>query len=235
MTRFMIGAATIAIASMPCAARAQLAVIDSSTYAQTLATVRNTLRMIEQGREQLDEARRLYGSMNKLTGVNERGSILNSSAVRNLLPPEVREMEQLMKADLGSSALGSRTDKIFRDAQLDTGLIDGSDEERAYNDASKRAAKQSATSAAVAETAYDVSSQRTEGLEDLRLALDTASDAKEVGDLQARATIEAAHIQNDQVKLQSIAMRQAAQQQLDLRADDARMLRDLRSSFGNGK
>ena len=206
-------------------------VFDTSTYAQTLATVRNTLRMIDQGKQQLDEAQRLYGSMNKLTGINGRGAILSTSTVRNLLPPEARDIEQLISGNIGAGALGERAKRILGAAQLGTDLQGGAETDRAYQAALEASGQHEASTAAVAETAFGVTTRRTAGLEDLRLSLDEASDAKDVADLQARIAVEAAHIQNDQMQLQAITMRKAAQEQLDVRADDARMIRELRASF----
>jgi type IV secretion system protein VirB5 len=71
-----------------------------------------------------------------------------------------------------------------------------------------------ARDAAIAEAAYGVSAQRTAGLEELRTSLDTASDAKQVMDIQARVGVENAHIQNDALQLQALRMRQEADVQL---------------------
>ena len=227
--------AAIALGTASIAGAQGLPVFDTSTYAQTLATVRNTLRMIDQGKQQLDEAQRLYGSMNKLTNVNSRGAILSASTVRNLLPPEARDIEQLISGNTGAGALGERAQRILGTAQLGTDLLGGTEADRAYQAALEASGQREASTAAVAETAFGVTTQRTAGLEDLRLSLDEASDAKDVADLQARIAVEAAHIQNDQMQLQAIAMRKAAQDRLDMQADGARHLRDLRASIGAGE
>ncbi|RVT90300.1 type IV secretion system protein [Sphingomonas crocodyli] len=212
-----------------------MAVFDASTYAQTLATVRNTLSLIEQGREQLTEAQRLYASMNRLTDVNSYGAVLNLDAVRNLLPPEARDIDKLVKGDGGGGDLSARAERILRDADLDPGATIPTEVDSAYRAALEAAGRKSATAAAIADTAFDVSTRRTEGLEDLRQRLDVATDAKAVADLQARIAVETAHIQNDQNKLEAIALRRAAQQELDLRADDARRSRDLEASLGGSR
>lgn len=199
-------------------------VFDTSTYAQTLATVKNTLNMVQQGQQ-------LYGSMNQLTNVNGIGSILNSSSVRNVLPPEARDIQKLMSGDVGSTGtIGNRATQILQAANLDTGGT--TDTDQAASDAVQDAGRKSATNAAVAETAFTTTTQRTQGLEELRTSLDTAEDTKQVQDLQARISVEQAHIQNDQMQLQALAMRQAAQDRLSIESDDARSLRDTRASLG---
>src|SRR3546814_9810568 len=65
--------------------------------------------------------------------------------------------------------------------------------ERASRDTLLRNGDLAARDAAIAESAYGVSAQRTAGLEELRTSLDTASDAKQVMDIQARVGVENAH------------------------------------------
>lgn len=189
---------------------------DVSTYAQTLATVKNTLSAVEQAKAQVAEAQRLYASMNKLTNVNGIATVLNDSAVRNVLPAEARDMTKLMSGDLSSTgAVGDRAKTILDQYRVDVGLS-SSDADQGYQAAIDRTNGQAATQAAIADTAYDVANQRTRGLEELRTSLDSATDAKEVMDLQARIAAESAHIANDQMKLQSIAMREQAAQTLKI-------------------
>ena len=88
-------------------------VYDSSTFLQTLSTVKNTLSMIEQGKQQISQATELYNSVNKLTNVNQIASSLNTDAVRHLLPSEARDIQRLMSSDMsGLGSLGSATQRI---------------------------------------------------------------------------------------------------------------------------
>ena len=59
-------------------------VYDSSTFLQTLSTVKNTLAMIEQGKQQICQATDMFNSVNKLTIVNQIAPSLNADAVRHL-------------------------------------------------------------------------------------------------------------------------------------------------------
>lgn len=81
-----------------------------------------------------------------------------------------------------------------------------------------------ARDAAIAEAAYGVTAQRTTGLEELRSSLDTASDAKDVMDIQARVGVENAHIQNDAVQLQALTMRQQAEQRIRSQQESEQIL-----------
>lgn len=66
----------------------------------------------------------------------------------------------------------------------------------------------------VGERVTQTADQRLQGLQQLREALSTAPNARAVLDLQARIDAEAAMIQNDQMRLQGIAIMQAADQRL---------------------
>jgi type IV secretion system protein VirB5 len=217
-------------------ARAQgIPVYDSSGYLQALATVKNTLSMIEQGKEQIAEAQQLYGSFNQVTNVNGIASSLSTDAMRHLLPADARDIGRLMSSDnaslgsLGSAATRIREANSVALPELRPGATAY---ERSSRDALLRNGNMAARDAAIAESAYGVSAQRTAGLEELRTSLDSASDAKQVMDIQARVGVENAHIQNDAVQLQALRMRQEAARQLQMRRDDEQDLADLSASLG---
>jgi len=192
-------------------------VYDSSTFLQTLSTVKNTLAMIEQGKQQISQATDMFDSVNKLTNVNQIASSLNTDAVRHLLPSEARDIQRLMSSDMtGLGSLGSAADRIRSSNRVALPDLrpDATAFERTNRDAISRNGDMAARDAAIAEAAYGVTTKRTTGLEELRSSLDTASDAKDVMDIQARIGVENAHIQNDAVQLQALQMRQQAEQHI---------------------
>ncbi len=190
---------------------------DTATFLQTLSTVKNTLSIIEQGKQQISQATELYNSVNKLTNVNQIASSLNTDAVRHLLPTEARDIQRLMSSDMsGLGSLGSSAARIRSSNRIELpDLRPGATAfERSSRDSLSRSGDMAARDAAIAEAAYGVTARRTTGLEELRSSLDTASDAKEVMDIQARVGVENAHIQNDAVQLQALQMRQQAEQRI---------------------
>ena len=192
-------------------------VYDSSTFLQTLSTVKNTLAMIEQGKQQISQATDMFDSVNKLTNVNQIASSLNTDAVRHLLPSEARDIQRLMSSDTtGLGSLGSAADRIRSSNRVALPDLrpDATAFERTNRDSISRNGDMAARDAAIAEAAYGVTTKRTTGLEELRSSLDTASDAKDVMDIQARIGVENAHIQNDAVQLQALQMRQQAEQHI---------------------
>lgn len=230
-----LAVATALSVSMPAMAQG-IPVHDSSTFLQTLSTVKNTLSMIEQGKEQINQATDLFNSVNKLTNVNEIASSLNTDAVRHLLPSEARDIQRLMSSDMADlGSLGSSASRIRSDNRVELpGLrADATAFERSNRDAISLNGDMAARDAAIAEAAYGVTTQRTTGLEELRSSLNSASDAKDVMDIQARIGVENAHIQNDAVQLQALQMRQAAEARLRSQRESETSLAKLEQSLGN--
>ena len=122
-------------------------------------------------------------------------------------------------------AIGVKADAIRSANRLYTASADdplGADLEAA----GQRAARD----LALGQSVTDAGAQRLEGLKDLQAAIDTAPNARAVMDLQARATTEQAMIANDQMRLQGIAMAQAAEDRLERQRQQERMMaaRDAR-------
>lgn len=211
-------------------------VYDSSTFLQTVSTVKNTLSMIEQGKQQISQATELYNSVNKLTNVNEIASSLSTDAMRHLLPSEARDIQRLMSSDMtGLGSLGTSADRIRTSNRVALPDLrpDATAFERTNRDSLSRSGDIAARDAAIAEAAYGVSAQRTAGLEELRSSLDSAGDAKDVMDIQARIGVENAHIQNDALQLQALQMRQAAEARLRSQRDSETSLAKLEQSLGS--
>lgn len=222
-------------ASVPAYAQG-IPVYDSSTFLQTLSTVKNTLAMIEQGKQQISQATDMFDSVNKLTNVNQIASSLNTDAVRHLLPSEARDIQRLMSSDMaGLGSLGSAANRIRSSNRVALPDLrpDATAFERTNRDAISRNGDMAARDAAIAEAAYGVTTKRTAGLEELRSSLDTASDAKDVMDIQARIGVENAHIQNDAVQLQALRMRQAAEARLRSQREGEAGLAKLEQSLGS--
>ncbi|RZL81019.1 MAG: type VI secretion protein, partial [Sphingomonas sp.] len=67
----MVAAAPVALAAFASPTSAQgIPVFDTSTYVQALAQVQNTVKMIDQGKQQIQQAQDSFNSLSKLTNVN---------------------------------------------------------------------------------------------------------------------------------------------------------------------
>ena len=188
---------------------------------------------VRQGTEIIGQGQRLYDSLNQISNVNSIGGLLNTPAVRTLLPAEFSDAQKLMSADLND--LGSLTarstairnaNRVYTPANA-SGLTEA---EQYYRDALEKTGVRAARDMAVGERVTQTADQRLQGLEQLREALSTAPNARAVLDLQARIEAEAAMIQNDQMRLQGVAMMQAAEERLRRQRDEENAAKRLEAT-----
>ena len=181
---------------------------DSASLIQQINTVRQTLEMVKQGKEQIAEAQKLYEDLNKLTDIPTLAQQLKTDALREL-DTSNGSLEGFGNGDLNVVGAGrAKADEVYR-GLLDRLGLAGSEQSRAAFDLN---ARNIGINAGLAENVGSAVTSRAQGLDQLRTRLATASTAKEVADLTARLQLESAAMQNDQLRLQAIALQQQAQE-----------------------
>ena len=205
----MAAPAAIAIFASPAAAQG-IPVFDTTTYLQALQTARQTLSMVEQGRQQIETAANQLQSLQKLTNMSEIASTLNLPQVRNILPTTTTDVATLFGGDLARlGSLGTLASNI--QSRYGLSSTGSSEADAAYAQALRDSTGSAATTAALGESTLNIAQTRTQGLDELRRQLATAKDPKDVMDLQARIAVEQAQLQNDMLKMQAIQMAQAGE------------------------
>ena len=198
--------ATLLLAA-PVSAFAQgLPVHDSANLLQQINAVRQAVQIVAQGKEQIAEAQKLYQDLNKLTDIPQLAQKLKTDALRQL-DTSSSSLEGFGNGNLNVVGAGrAKADAVYR-GLLDKLGLSGSEQSRAGFDLN---ARNIGINAGLAENIGTAVTSRTQGLDQLRTRLTTASTAKEVGDLTARLQLESAAMQNDQLRLQAIALQQQA-------------------------
>ena len=198
------------------AAHAQYVVHDPRALVQMIEDARTSLEQLQALQAQIEEQRALFDSLNDLSDVNRLAERLGLPEVRNPLP-DSRALRAAAEGDLGAlGALAERADAIRRQTRLYTPAEgDLSEADAYYRDSLERAGARTARDLAIGEAVGAASDQRLDGLEALRRALDTAPNARAVMDLEARLSAEQALIQNEQLRLQGLAVTQAAEARLE--------------------
>lgn len=218
MIRRFVGAATAAAALLLAtgAAQAQQIVHDPTSYAQLVREAQTALQQLEQLREQVRQGEQLFDSLNDISDVNALARELGLPEVRNPLP-DLRSLRAAGDGDLSAlGALAARADAIRAETRVYTPpASDVPEVDRYYREALERSGARTARDLAVGEAVGAAADQRLAGLEALRQALDTAPSARAVMDLDARLAAEQALIQNEQVRLQGLALTQAAEARLE--------------------
>jgi type IV secretion system protein VirB5 len=221
MKPLTILAAFVAAAGISTTAHAQMTVFDPSNYAQAVTQVQTQLNQLDQLKLQVTQGQTLLTSLNQNSGVNGLATLLSQPEVRSFLP-EIGAFVAAGRGDL--TQLGNLTasaQSIRSQNRLYTpqsGDAIGADVEAAGD----RAARDLATGQAIATTAET----RLTGLQQLQTSLTTAMDARAVMDLQARIQAEQAMTANDQMRLQGLAMTQAAEDRVQQQRDRERMEAD---------
>ncbi len=218
MTPRILAATALAVLTLAAApsVRAQQIVHDPRSLAQMIQDARTSLDQLRALQAEVEQGQRLFSSLNELSDVNALARELGLPEVRTPLP----DLDALRAAADGDlSALGDLADRaeaIRRDTRVYTPPMgEASDAETFYRDSLERAGARTARDLAVGEAIDRSVDRRRDGLETLRSALDAAPSARAVLDLEARLSAEQALIQNEQVRLQGLALTQAAEARLE--------------------
>jgi type IV secretion system protein VirB5 len=213
--RLLTGLAVLSLTAS--AAHAQMAVYDATSYAKLIQQAQTALNQLHQAETQVQQGEQLLQSLNQGSNVGAIAQSLEAPALRQLLPGAPALMAAAQGDLAGLGAIGTQAAAIRSANRLYTppaGDAFATDLEAA----GLRAARDLALGQAVATGGQ----QRLTGLQSLQQAIDTAPNARAVLDLQVRAQTEQALIANDQMRLQGLAMAQAAEDRLQSQRDRER-------------
>ena len=192
---------------LPATAEAQgIAVYDNSSTLQLISQVKNTLQQIQQGEQVIAQATATYNSLSKLTNTANFASILNNPNVSQLLPNGATDITKLAQSDYAALGnFGSGAQALSGQFTINTALGNGttldSNAAAAYG---KYLTSINQGPAKYAELGYNVSNQAASvdgGLDELRTDISSAKDPKDSMDLNTRATIESAKVNNRMLQL----------------------------------
>ena len=212
-----LAAAVAALALSAGPAAAQQIVHDPLNYASLIQQAQTALNQLQQLRQQLAQAQQLYAGFNTASHVGALATLLDNPAVRTFVP-DVTALEAAARGDFSAlHQIGQQASAIRQANRLYTpqpGDPIGQDLEAAADRAARDLALGQQTASAGA--------QRLAGLQALNTAIDGAPNVRAVIDLQARIAAEHAMIANDQMRLQGLAMAQAAEDRLQAQRDRER-------------
>jgi len=220
ITRFTIRLiSTVALVSMSGWAFAQgIPVIDETSIAKELEQITQLKSQLDTLNKQLQQAQQLYGSLNKLTNMADVASLLNDPSIRQALPSGFSAVENLLKGS-GSGAFGQSASTFLQDnSTYHTSANDF------YAQELTRIQNQNAGQMSLGQQIYDAATKRIDGIDQLRKEISSASDAKDIADLQARLQAETAFLDNDVLRMQGLRM----VQQAEIQVDDQRKAEDWR-------
>lgn len=220
----LYGAALAAVLALSAggAAGQGIPVIDQTAILKHIESIAQLKSQLDALHQQIEQAQQLYGSLNKLTDMADVASVLNDPAIRNALPADFAAIEGLLKGD-GTGVFKDSASKF-----LEGNSTYRTDADDFYAKELARVQNKNAGQMSLGQQIYDTATKRIDGIDQLREKISTASDAKEIADLQARLQAEQAFLQTDVLRMEGLRMVQQAQTQVDeqRKAEDWRQRMD---------
>lgn len=203
----VIASALILTASA--AAGQGIPVIDHTAIAKHIETIAELKSQLDALNKQIEQAQQLYGSINKLTDMADIASVLNDPAIRKALPADFSAIEGLFKGN-GTGVFADSASKF-----LEGNTTYQTNADDFYAQELLRIQNKNAGQMSLGQQIYDAATKRIDGIDQLREKISTASDAKDIADLQARLQAEQAFLQTDVLRMEGLRMVQQAQVQVD--------------------
>jgi type IV secretion system protein VirB5 len=202
-------AAALALTASATCASAQIIVYDPTSYAKLLQEAQTALKQLTALETEVTQGRQLLTSLNQATEVNRIASALSAPALRAFLP-DAQAFAAAAGGDISPlGAIGAAAQAIRSANRIyapPAGDVAGGE--------LSAAGDRAALALAAAEAVGEAGAGRLPGLETLAGAIDQATSARGVLDLNARLAAEQAMIANDQMRLSGLAMTEAAQEKL---------------------
>ena len=197
-------------------------VIDQTAILKHIESIAQLKSQLDALHQQIEQAQQLYGSLNKLTDMADVANVLNDPAIRKALPSDFAAIEGLLKGE-GSGVFKDSASKF-----LEGNSTYRTDADDFYAKDLARVQNKNAGQMSLGQQMYDAATKRIDGIDQLREKISTASDAKEIADLQARLQAEQAFLQTDVLRMEGLRMVQQAQTQVDeqRKAEDWRQRMD---------
>lgn len=185
-------------------------VYDPTAVAKLVDQVQQMEKQLTALNDQLNQAKRLYDSFNKVTNASDVAGLLNSTQFRKYLPAEFLHIENLVNGS-GSGSFASSLDSYLTQNRVYTANPGNA----FYATELDRIARQTGTSHSIGQAVYDTAAKRVDELDKLRQQIGQARDVKDVLDLSARVQVESTLLQNDVLRMQGLAMVQRAQGEMN--------------------
>ena len=202
--------------------RAEVPVIDNASLGQLFEQVRQGLQELQLLQQQLEQVMAVYNSLSHVTDLASAVGVLQTLGIQNPLPVNVGSVQALL-AGTGSpqgmlGSIGSLFNTNFNANHVYTPTGDSFEATLLQRNATGIAGIQ-----ALVGQAYQSMSDRLGAMTQLQQRLATATDAKDVQDLQARLQSEQAYIQSQSAQVHTLAIMQvAAYQSLQQQREEER-------------
>lgn len=200
-------------------------VADPIGTAEHAESIIKFVEQIEQLKAQLNQAKAQFESLN---GVRGMGQLIYALEDRKYLPNNTSEIFEISSNTMNSDGLSGRLSTIKQAAGIFKG--DSNKSPHTYSHVNNRQTEL-ARMQAMAESAYDAAGQRFEQLHQYADQVDLATDPKAALDLRNSIATEQLMLQNEHIKLATLANLQKSMEQQRIQQSNERIANfGLRSS-----
>ena len=221
----LIGTGGNAYAGLPVFDGSALSNSISSWAAQAANMAKQLTELQKQYQTMQQQYQQMQQTYQSISGIRNMGDIANNPALRKYLPSDYQQVLKLGTGvtngnygTLDGAVNGMKQASKILDI-TETRIDPNSATGKAYQDAQN----QSAVNRVLAEESFRQSGSRIDDLQQLLNKVNAAPDEKDIQDLQARIQAEQTLLQNEQIRLASLA--QLAQSQRDIATQQAREIR----------
>jgi len=190
-------------------------VFDATEVARSIEQIQNQLEQLKKMESQLKEAQKLYDSFNKTGNMNDLLALFNDPRVRQYLPPDAQQLSQLLQGKnvSGFGDISNRANQIRNETRQMK--PDGNAANDFYYQELERMGIRTATQMAMGEKIYTTATTRQQNIQQLASRIGSATDYRELANIQATILLEMASMQNEMLKVQGAVMMFNADEKLD--------------------
>ena len=200
-------------------------VFDATEVARSIEQIQNQLEQIKKMESQLKEAQRLYDSFNKTGNLNDLLALLNDPKTRQYLPADAKQLTGLLQGQnvSGFSDIANRAQEMRaanRQMDEEKGItsfngLTSSPANNFYSQELERIGIHVSNELAIGEKVFSSANDRQANIKKLAERVSTATDYRELANIQAMILLEMASMQNELLKIQGAAMMFKADEKLD--------------------
>jgi type IV secretion system protein VirB5 len=191
-------------------------VIDAAAIIKQIEQIAEMQKQLQLAKDQLSQAEKLFGSLNKLTNMGDIAASLNNPTVRSALGKDFAAVQAALSGQ-GGHGMAAMADTYKSDNE-----VYARPGEDYYAQASRRSQAANAGQSSVAQATLEAATKRMDGLTALQRQIGQSEDPKTTMDLQARIAVETAQLQNETVRLHALALLQRVESQTQEQQDKER-------------
>ncbi|WP_208431807.1 type IV secretion system protein [Bartonella schoenbuchensis] len=192
---------------------AQMPTFDAAAVAKMIEQLKQGKQQLDQLTSQIDEMKKLYGSLNGATDLSALQELLNSQGNNAALPSDFNHLEQSIGGAGGGGGNAAKWEEklLYKEPASGAGSKEAVD--AFYKKEVEKSQQLHVGQAAIGQAIYEEAAKKKETISKLLEKLKSAQTAAEIQDAQAQLTAIQAMLQAEVLQTQAATMIQQAEKQ----------------------